>query len=395
MSNLNHNGGPPLDDESYPGREGFVAIVRTVRDHWLVGFGQTVPAADPDRGVYSRAEAWIDLIMECKYKPGSVDNNGRRMDLKPGQMLGAVAWLAYRWNWTSKTVRGFLDRLESEGMIEAQNPGTMTGSDEELNGHVQGKSAGRLARVLTLCNYEIYQVANHSQGQVAGTAEGRSRASSGQVEGNNLTKKQITTTVELGDRSPPIDRSHLEHASSDCEKSDNVQKNLASEAGQVAAKPRKRIAYPERFETFWRAYPETNGMSKAEALKAWHKLDEPDQDLALAAIPALKALLVERRKDSPSLTCLHATTYLNQRRFETLAAKPAGHWWRDSAKVAAMTVERWKAGIAQYANGIWPVDKLGPPPGHRECVVPAALIAEMRLTERYDHRGISREKHQH
>lgn len=53
----------------------------------------------------------------------------------------------------------------------------------------------------------------------------------------------------------------------------------------------------------------------------------------------------------------------------------------------------WKAQIAKHANGIWPADRLGHPPGSKLCAVPDAVVTEERLTERYTPNGISREKH--
>jgi DNA-binding Lrp family transcriptional regulator len=155
-----------------------------MRDHWLVGFGQPVMAVDEDRGSFSRSEAWIDLIMECRYAAGTVNNGGRKMELRPGQLLGAVSWLANRWNWTPKTVRGFLDRLEEEGMIERFTPGIHPGSDDVLNGHQRGKQKGKQASVLTVCKYSVYQLAERLKGQAKGQAEGTQGASRGQAEGN-------------------------------------------------------------------------------------------------------------------------------------------------------------------------------------------------------------------
>jgi len=63
---------------------------------------------------------------------------------------------------------------------------------------------------------------------------------------------------------------------------------------------------------------------------------------------------------------------------------PAKPWWDDTEKLAAVTSDQWRGSIAKHANGIWPIDKLGPPPGHRDCRVPAALIAELDLAAKYD-----------
>jgi hypothetical protein len=174
MSKVGHNN-PPADQNG-----GWVAIRRAMREHWLVGFGQPVTPCDPDRGAYSRAEAFIDLIMECRYEAGTVNNGGRKMKIERGQLLGAVSWLANRWNWTPKTVRGFVDKLEGDAMIERFSPGTR----EELNGPELGKQKGKQASIITVCNYYAYQLVDYIKGQAQSQSEGTQRASKGQAEGN-------------------------------------------------------------------------------------------------------------------------------------------------------------------------------------------------------------------
>lgn len=165
---------------------------------------------------------------------------------------------------------------------------------------------------------------------------------------------------------------------------------LASEPGKPV-----RYEYPPDYEAFWREYPDTRGMSKLDGARSWKKLSADQRKAAMASLPSWKAHLAEKRKTNPGLTTLHVQGFLTQRRFETLQPSPdAGvegkPWFRDVAKVASITEPQWRTSIAKYANGTWPVHKLGPPPGHRECVVPPAIVAEMRLTEVYDERGIKR-----
>jgi hypothetical protein len=186
MSKVGHNN-PPADQNG-----GWVAIRRAMREHWLVGFGQPVTPCDPEKGAYSRAEAFIDLIMECRYEAGTVNNGGRKMRLERGQLLGAVSWLASRWNWTPKTVRGFLDKLEDDAMIERFSPGTQT----ELNGTELGKQKGKQASILTVCNYYAYQLVDYIKGQAPSLPEGTQRASKGQAEGNSTKDNKGTREQE-------------------------------------------------------------------------------------------------------------------------------------------------------------------------------------------------------
>lgn len=198
-SEIGHNGGPPLvDDGSFPKRGGFVVVTREMRDHHIVGFGSA--------GFYSKSEAWIDLIMECKYKAGVVNNGGRPMLIKPGQLVGAVSWLASRWNWTPKEVRYFLDRLENEGMIERFTPGaeaeSASSSVEQsliVRGKNRGKQKGKQSTVISICNYEIYQFLSRAARQAKGQATGEQGASKGQARGNNYNKetKEQGNNIEI------------------------------------------------------------------------------------------------------------------------------------------------------------------------------------------------------
>ncbi len=74
-------------------------------------------------------------------------------------------------------------------------------------------------------------------------------------------------------------------------------------------------------------------------------------------------------------------------------AGPEQLWWQKRELVAAMTPDRWRRGIAQYAIATWSVKELGPPPGHPECIVPQDIQKELALTEKYDPRGFARSGH--
>jgi hypothetical protein len=185
MTGIGHNNPPPENGG------GWIAIARGMRSHWLVGFGQPVKPDDESRGAHSRAEAFIDLIMECRYCAGTVSNGGVKMLLEPGQLVGAVSWLASRWNWTPQTVRTFLDKLEDDGMISRATPGT-----EKHN-----MQRGKQATVITLCNYHEYQIALYVQQHVKQQANNKQLTSTQQAsnniykeeQGNKGTREQITS----------------------------------------------------------------------------------------------------------------------------------------------------------------------------------------------------------
>lgn len=197
-----HNGGPALDPED----SGWIAMARSVRNHHLVGMHVFVQPANANRGAVMPLVAWMDLIMECRFADGTVINNGKKMTLRRGQLLGANSWLADRWNWTPKTVRGFLARLEDDGMISLGGsqpaPGQVESETGKSPGTAEGRSKGRFANVLTICNYSQYQMPIRVQGQVEGQAEGRLRAGWGGEKGDNYNNGYNNSNKERESVSP-------------------------------------------------------------------------------------------------------------------------------------------------------------------------------------------------
>lgn len=198
---IGHNGGPTFNAD-YPDADGFVAITRSVRAHHVVGFGQPVQGVDDDKPTYSRFEAWADLIMECRFVSGRVMNGGREMELKRGQLIGAVSWLGARWNWSPKTVRIFLDRLEGAGMIEMgygdqpsvencdKTAGLVSGETKIAPRTTKGKHKGKQAHVLTICKYALYQLGFRSEGQIKGHGEGQIKGKQGANEGQQVEERK-------------------------------------------------------------------------------------------------------------------------------------------------------------------------------------------------------------
>jgi hypothetical protein len=176
---------------------GWIAVARSMRSHPVVGFGKSVPGADPKRGAFSRAEAWLDLIMMAQHKVSTWINKGRKTELQVGQLPGAYSFLAERWNWTVKTVRNFLARLLEEGMLDKPSA-DQTASET-------GKQRGNQVQLLTISNYSTYQIAREIEGIQKGQARGKRGASEGQ-QLNNVTIKQEDRSADAdSSTAEPID----------------------------------------------------------------------------------------------------------------------------------------------------------------------------------------------
>ena len=74
-------------------------------------------------------------------------------------------------------------------------------------------------------------------------------------------------------------------------------------------------------------------------------------------------------------------------------SEPERPWWQDPDKLAKVTHDQWRNSIGKHANGMWPVARLGPPPGDHRCVVPKDIVRELKLELKYTPAGLSRGQH--
>ena len=177
-SMIGHNGGPAFSGyDDTPSVSRWIAISTDMRFHHLVGCGQPVKPADPSRGAWSRYEAWQDLICEAAWKNRQVLNKGRTILLERGQLLAARNWLAMRWNWTEKQVRGWLLKLEEASMVDMKS------------GKQEGQQKQNTVTVLSVCNYDIYQTARELQKLMKGQQKDKQRSTEGPAEGQQAASE--------------------------------------------------------------------------------------------------------------------------------------------------------------------------------------------------------------
>jgi hypothetical protein len=150
----------------------------------------------------------------------------------------------------------------------------------------------------------------------------------------------------------------------------SVSTKLDPRSGETAdcsvaspSKPKtpKRLSYTPDFEAFWKTYPTTPNMPKAEAFKEWQRLDAADRQAATASLPAFKRDLTKEDWRKPVYAC----RYLKQRRFEGFA---------QSAREATLDAMDWPRHCdLAIRTGQWP-RAWGPAPGKPGCLVPANLV---------------------
>ncbi len=108
--------------------------------------------------VFSRADAWLDMIQMAAYKSvivdvqdTSLDRSTDRIELLRGEIFASQRYLAARWNWSATKVRSYLNtlacnenpRIEFLTRKPAKKP-----ANEPLNKPTY--------KIIKLCNYDRY-----------------------------------------------------------------------------------------------------------------------------------------------------------------------------------------------------------------------------------------------
>lgn len=234
-------------------KNGWVSIWRRLQHHWIW-----------DDKPFSRAQAWIDLIMRATHKHDkTVLFLNRTFTLARGELVTSLRFLAKEWGWSKNKVSKFLDALAADKMIEKRD----NARDRQFT------------RIL-IANYERFQPQKNeerdSKRDTRRTRKGQQRDRNNNGNNvNNGNKKDIRA---------------------------------------------REAEFDELFELFWKEYP--NHKSRKKALQSWHKL-KPTPELTQVIVEA-----VRKAKESPQWKkdngqfIPHPTTYLNQERWNDELESP-------------------------------------------------------------------------
>jgi hypothetical protein len=301
----------------------WIAVSRDMRDHPIVGFGRRPKPDDPSNPVcFSYAEGFLDLLMWARWEDGEILNKGRKMLVRRGQLMASHGSLAKRWNWSVKTVRGFLRTLSNDTMISTNSGVDREAGSQEL-GNQTGMRGGNLCSILTISNYDTYQPSAARAGQPSQHAKGNRGASNGQAKGNNLRREE-------GNKG-----------------------SADSMCGSTAPKMRsaKEIA-EEQHEVFWKLFPQLRRKKKAASRRLFvaivtgqHRELRATSEQIIAAVKAGIGFHADP-KFAPM-----PTSWLN-----------GGSWEDGDCEVVGMSLERQrKLADAAIAAKNWPRDyKAGP-----------------------------------
>ena len=106
---------------------------------------------------FTRAQAWIDLLLLCNHKPSTIFIKGVEIHLAAGELAWSQLSLAARWRWDIKKVRRFLSELERREMVETRTDNKTT--------------------TIRAKNWALYQCNGDQKGEQTGDQKGEQKES--------------------------------------------------------------------------------------------------------------------------------------------------------------------------------------------------------------------------
>lgn len=119
--------------------------------------------------VFSRFEAWLDIVQSARFEDTKQLIGNRFIEVKRGQMLVSLRFLAGRWQWSTKKVNSFLDLLIQDKMIIKETP----------------KETGQT--VITICNYDKYNFMSQEL-ETPWKQQGNTKETPWKQQGNKINK---------------------------------------------------------------------------------------------------------------------------------------------------------------------------------------------------------------
>lgn len=107
--------------------DGWISLNRKIQEHWLF----------TEERVFSKYEAWIDLLLQANFKDSSLKAGNEIITVKRGSFVTSELKLMERWKWSKTKLRSFLKLLEQESMIE--------------------KTSDTKKTTINIVNYSVYQ----------------------------------------------------------------------------------------------------------------------------------------------------------------------------------------------------------------------------------------------
>ena len=109
---------------------GWIKVHRSLAEHWL--------AEHPEKLGW-----WVLLLLKVAHEDKKVLAGNQLVDIKRGQMIASLSFLAELWNTSKRTAERFVALLEEDKMLS--------------------RCVRQKVTILTICNYDDYQVNKNSK----------------------------------------------------------------------------------------------------------------------------------------------------------------------------------------------------------------------------------------
>lgn len=147
------------------------------------------------------------------------------------------------------------------------------------------------------------------------------------------------------------------------------------------------FAKTDEFEEFWKAYPKTQNMSKAAALKAWQKQKNrlPAQEILLQAVAKYRAFLAaETKKNGREYPAKHAQGWLNEERWIGFMAQPESQATTSHVIDWADEFPQWRSFKAELQPVEWQAWFAGTHPnGSVSTLIVGSEFTADRIAQKY------------
>lgn len=189
---------------------------------------------DPDfaHEPFTEREAFLWLVSEAAWKPHGKRADGKVVDLKRGQLVHAVRFMAEAWQWSKSRVDRFLDRLENRDMIK--------------------RDRGTRTPIITICKYDAFQRVSlpdrDNSGTTAGTSAGQQRDKLEDREtkevSSSLRSEETRAPAKATPRSELMEALDTEHVQAVIDHRQRIGKPLTAHAAKLLAGKFRRCPDP-------------------------------------------------------------------------------------------------------------------------------------------------------
>lgn len=165
--------------------KGWVAIHRSIceNDLWFL---------EP----FTKAQAWIDLVLNANHKDGEINIRGNIIHIKRGQIGWSQITMAKRWRWSRQKVRRFLEYLIIKQMISIDNSEITPRQLQKTIQQNEQQKKRKLTSITTIINYEQYQTLQQTIQQTIQQKDNRRYTNNNDNNDNNIPKGKGTPLKE-------------------------------------------------------------------------------------------------------------------------------------------------------------------------------------------------------